>query len=42
VIHPTHRLVVGAAALLLVLDVQGWRIASAAFDRARLITGTRS
>jgi ABC-type transport system involved in multi-copper enzyme maturation permease subunit len=42
VIHPTHRLVVGAAALLLALDVLGWRMVSAAFDRERLITGTRS
>lgn len=34
-------LVVGAATLLLVLSGLGWRIASAAFDRERLIAGTR-
>jgi ABC-2 type transport system permease protein len=42
VIHPTLRFAAGAAALLLALDVLGWRIVSASFDRERLITGTRS
>ena len=41
VIHPTLGLALGGAAVLLVLDGLGWRIASAAFDRERLITGTR-
>jgi ABC-2 type transport system permease protein len=41
VIPPTLGLAVGLAVLLLVLDVLGWRIVSAAFDRERLITGTR-
>ena len=38
---PTLGLALGAAALLLALDGLGWRITSAAFDRERLITGTR-
>ena len=33
--------VIAGAALLLVLVGLGWRITSAAFDRERLITGTR-
>jgi len=37
----TLGLALGGAALLLVLDGLGWRITSAAFDRERLITGTR-
>ena len=41
VIHPSLGLALGAAVLLLVLDGLGWRIASAMFDRERLITGTR-
>ena len=41
VIHATAGLVLGVAAALLVLDGLGWRIVSAAFDRERLITGTR-
>ena len=41
VIHATLGLVLGFAAALLVLDGLGWRIVSAAFDRERLITGTR-
>ena len=41
VIHPTLGLALGGAAVLLVLDGLGWRIASATFDRERLITGTR-
>ena len=41
VIHPTLGLALGAAAVLLVLDGLGWRITSVAFDRERLITGTR-
>ena len=41
VIHATPGLVLGVAAALLVLDGLGWRIVSAAFDRERLITGSR-
>ena len=41
VIHITLGLAIGLAALLLVLDGLGWRIVSLAFDRERLITGTR-
>ncbi len=41
VIHVTPGLAVGGAVALLVLDGIGWRIVSAAFDRERLITGTR-
>jgi ABC-type transport system involved in multi-copper enzyme maturation permease subunit len=41
VIHATLGLGLGLAAALLVLDLLGWRIVSAAFDRERLITGTR-
>jgi ABC-type transport system involved in multi-copper enzyme maturation permease subunit len=40
-IHATLGLAVGAAAALLVLDGVGWRLTSAAFDRERLVTGTR-
>jgi len=40
-IHATLGLALGAAAALLILDGLGWRIVSAAFDRERLITGTR-
>jgi ABC-type Na+ efflux pump permease subunit len=42
VIRPTLGLGIGLAVLLLVLDGFGWRIVSAAFDRERLITGTRA
>lgn len=41
VIHATLGLALGLAVALLVLDGIGWRIVSAAFDRERLITGTR-
>jgi ABC-type transport system involved in multi-copper enzyme maturation permease subunit len=41
VIHPTVEVAVGAAALLVVLNVIGWRITSALFDRERLISSTR-
>jgi ABC-2 type transport system permease protein len=41
VIPATLGLALGIAAALLVLDGFGWRLASAAFDRERLITGTR-
>jgi ABC-2 type transport system permease protein len=40
-IHPTLGLALGIAAMLLVLDVIGWRLVSVAFDRERLVTGTR-
>jgi ABC-2 type transport system permease protein len=41
VIPVTPALAVGCAALLLVLDVLGWRVVSRLFDSERLITGTR-
>jgi ABC-2 type transport system permease protein len=41
VIHPSLGLAIGAAALLLLLDVSGWRLVSLLLDRERLITGTR-
>jgi ABC-type transport system involved in multi-copper enzyme maturation permease subunit len=41
VIHATLGLALGLAALLLVLDLLGWRVVSAMFDRERLITDTR-
>ncbi len=41
VIHVTLGLALGIAAALLVLDGLGWRFVSVAFDRERLITGTR-
>jgi ABC-type transport system involved in multi-copper enzyme maturation permease subunit len=41
VIPATLGLGLGLGFLLLVLDGLGWRIVSAAFDRERLITGTR-
>ena len=41
VIHATLGLALGLGAALLVLDGLGWRVASASFDRERLITGTR-
>jgi ABC-2 type transport system permease protein len=40
-IHVALGLALGFAAALLLLDGLGWRIASATFDRERLITGTR-
>jgi hypothetical protein len=40
-IHVTLGLALGLGAALLLLDAQGWRIVSPAFDRERLITGTR-
>ncbi len=41
VIHATLGLTLGAGAALLFLDGMGWRLVSAAFDRERLITGSR-
>ena len=41
VIPATPALALGLALLLLVLDGLGWRMASAAFDRERLLTGSR-
>jgi hypothetical protein len=41
VISPSFGLALAAAALLLVLDVAGWRLVSAMFNRERLITGLR-
>jgi ABC-type transport system involved in multi-copper enzyme maturation permease subunit len=40
-IHVTLGLALGLGAALLLLDGLGWRIVSPAFDRERLITGTR-
>jgi ABC-type transport system involved in multi-copper enzyme maturation permease subunit len=40
VLHPTVALAVGGAALLLLLNRVGWRVASVLFDRERLILGT--
>jgi ABC-type transport system involved in multi-copper enzyme maturation permease subunit len=40
-IHPTLALAIGSALLVLVLNRLGWRVASALFDRERLILGTR-
>ena len=41
VISPTRELVIGAGILLLVIDIVGYRVASALFDRERLIAGSR-
>jgi ABC-type Na+ efflux pump permease subunit len=41
VIHPTLGIALGFAAVLTVLDRLGWRIASASFDRERLITNSK-
>jgi ABC-type Na+ efflux pump permease subunit len=42
VITPTLGLALGLAAVLLIIDVLGWRAVAAMFDRERLVTGTRS
>jgi len=39
VIEPTLELAIGCGALLIVLDVFGWRLVSGHFDRERLISG---
>ncbi len=41
VIAATLQLAVGAAALLIVLNIAGWRVTSRLFDRERLIAGAR-
>jgi ABC-2 type transport system permease protein len=41
VIPATLGLALGCAAVLLVLDVLGWRVTSRLFDRERLVTGAR-
>ena len=41
VIHPSARLALAAAVLLVFLDVAGWRLASAIFGRERLIGGAK-
>jgi ABC-2 type transport system permease protein len=41
VIPATLGMALGIAAVLLVLDGLGWRVVSAAFNRERLITGTK-
>jgi ABC-2 type transport system permease protein len=42
VIRPTLALALAFAAGLLAIDGLGWRLASAVFDRERLVTGTRA
>jgi ABC-type Na+ efflux pump permease subunit len=42
VIHVTPALLVAIGVILVVTDLQGWRIVAPMFDRERLITGTRS
>lgn len=39
-LQPSPALAVGATALLLVLNLVGWRVAARLFDRERLIAGT--
>jgi hypothetical protein len=41
VIHASLGLALGLGAALLVLDVLGWRVTAATFNRERLIAGTR-
>jgi ABC-type transport system involved in multi-copper enzyme maturation permease subunit len=41
VIGPSFGLALAAATLLVILDVAGWRVVSAMFNRERLITGSR-
>jgi ABC-type transport system involved in multi-copper enzyme maturation permease subunit len=41
VIHATNGLMVAVGAVLLVADVQGWRIVSPMFNREHLITGSK-
>ena len=41
VIHATFGLALGVGVALLVLDILGWRLVSALFNRERLITSTR-
>ena len=40
VIEPTPELAIGCGALLIVLDLFGWRLVSGLFDRERLISGS--
>lgn len=42
VIHPSLRIAILAAVILVLLNRIGWRVASAVFDRERLITGTKT
>lgn len=42
VIHPSLRIAILAAVILLLLNRIGWRVASMLFDRERLIIGTKS
>ena len=42
VVHPTVRLVLGLAALLVVIDALGWKAMLAMFNRERLVTGTKT
>jgi hypothetical protein len=41
IIPPSPGLALAGAALLVVLDVAGWRFTARLIDRERLITGTR-
>ena len=40
-IHASLGLALGLGAALVALDVVGWRVTSALFDRERLITGSK-
>jgi ABC-2 type transport system permease protein len=42
VITPTLGLALGLAAALLIIDVLGWWVVAAVFDRGRLVTGKRT
>jgi ABC-2 type transport system permease protein len=41
VVHPTVELVLGLAAVLVVIDGLGWKAMLAMFDRERLVTATK-
>jgi len=41
VVHPTVGLVLGLAAMLVVVDGLGWRAMLAMFNRERLVTNTK-
>lgn len=42
VIHPTLRLALVLGVVLLIIDVQAYRVVSALFDRERLVTGNKA
>jgi ABC-2 type transport system permease protein len=41
VVHPTVGLVLGLAAVLVVVDALGWKAMLAMFNRERLVTATK-